>query len=141
MAIEGKGPIPLDAVRNMLLPTVKHMQAMHPGKAMSIACDPINDCLLVRLQDETTGRKIGFSIKRHEIVSRQYTTNFQPNVVGLLNALGLPQEIFDKMYPPENTLEAAVEHPRTAPDVGASPHEVATIGGRSDPSEEEWDKD
>ena len=140
MPIEGRGPIPLDAVRNLLLPTIKHMQAMHQGKVMSIAIDNENDCLLVRLQDEKTKRKIGFSIKRHEITARSYINSFQPNIVGLLNALSLPQEVFDKMYPAENTLEASVEPSRSAPDVGASPDHIDTTGAGDDPTDLGWDR-
>ena len=130
MSEEGRGPVPLDAVRMLLLPAVKHMQAMHPNKVMTIECDVPNDALLVRMEDTNTKRKIGFSIRRHDITSRRYLTSFQPNVVGLLAALGLPQDIFDARYPPENTLEAAVDitHRRDA-DVTAGAEQNDSVGG------------
>ena len=120
MQHEGKGPIPLEAIRGLLLPMVRHIQAMHPTRILSIECDHTCDCLLVRMKNEEGTRSIGFAITRPAITTREYLKTFQGNVVGLLNAIALPQDVFDQLYPPEKTLEDAVDKNRTPAPAGGS---------------------
>lgn len=136
MQHEGKGPIPLDAVRNMLLPMVKHIQALHPGKTLSIEIDKHNDCLLIKMKNADQTRSIGFAVTRAQIVARSYIPEFQPNVLGLLNALALPQDVFDQMYPPEQTLEAAVDRSRPSTDAGEGKGEPGPVVEEAPPG---WD--
>ena len=86
-------PLPLGAIRDLLLPCLYGERGQHPELDFDIKIDRTTSSLLITGRNTKTNKYLGFAITRGEIENKRYMKSFMPSLRNLSKLLLDPSTV------------------------------------------------